>query len=57
METGFYGDHQGKASWINRRADYQNLDCLSYPVSTGARPKTDVSNYNRFTIFSDSEIQ
>ncbi|XP_021141851.2 stAR-related lipid transfer protein 13 isoform X1 [Columba livia] len=42
VETGFYGDHQGKASWINRRADYQDLDCLSYPVSSGARPKTDV---------------
>ncbi|XP_074715936.1 stAR-related lipid transfer protein 13 isoform X1 [Strix uralensis] len=41
LETGFYGDHQGKGSWRNRRANYQDLDCLPYPVSTGARPKTD----------------
>ncbi|CAM9621359.1 unnamed protein product [Bubo scandiacus] len=43
LETGFYGDHQGKGSWRNRRANYQDLDCLPYPVSTGARPKTDIS--------------
>ncbi|XP_025947958.1 rho GTPase-activating protein 7-like isoform X1 [Apteryx rowi] len=42
VETGFYGDHQGKRSWKNRRAGYQDLDCSSSPVSAGARPKTDV---------------
>ncbi|XP_069738542.1 stAR-related lipid transfer protein 13 isoform X1 [Phaenicophaeus curvirostris] len=42
VEAGFYEDHQGKGSWTNRRADYQDLDCLPYPVSSGARPKTDV---------------
>ncbi|XP_064361010.1 stAR-related lipid transfer protein 13 isoform X2 [Dromaius novaehollandiae] len=42
VETGFYGAHQGKGSWKNRRAGYQDLDCSSCPVSTGARPKTDV---------------
>ncbi|XP_054244659.1 stAR-related lipid transfer protein 13 isoform X1 [Indicator indicator] len=42
VETGFYGDHQEKGSWKNRRADYQDLYCLPYPVSAGARPKTDV---------------
>ncbi|KAJ7396753.1 hypothetical protein BTVI_142212 [Pitangus sulphuratus] len=41
VETGFYGDHQEKGSWKNKRGDYQDLDCLPYPVSTGARPKTD----------------
>ncbi|XP_074941023.1 stAR-related lipid transfer protein 13 isoform X1 [Phalacrocorax aristotelis] len=38
VKAGFYGDHQGKGSWKNRRADCQDLD----PVSAGARPKTDV---------------
>ncbi|XP_030316563.1 uncharacterized protein LOC115599222 [Calypte anna] len=42
VETGFYGDHQGKRSWKNRRADYQDLDYLPYPASSGARPKTDM---------------
>ncbi|XP_056183509.1 stAR-related lipid transfer protein 13 isoform X1 [Falco biarmicus] len=42
VETRFYGDHQEKGSWKNRRADYQDQDCSPYPVSTGARPKTDV---------------
>ncbi|XP_068026707.1 uncharacterized protein [Melanerpes formicivorus] len=42
VETGFYGDHQEKGPWKNRRADYQDLHCLPYPVSAGARPKTDV---------------
>ncbi|XP_026699760.1 stAR-related lipid transfer protein 13 isoform X1 [Athene cunicularia] len=41
LETGFYGDHQGKGSWKNRRVNYQDPDCLPYTVSTGARPKTD----------------
>ncbi|XP_068868269.1 stAR-related lipid transfer protein 13 isoform X1 [Aphelocoma coerulescens] len=42
VETGFFGDHQEKGSWKNRRGDYQDLDCLPYQVSTGARPKTDM---------------
>ncbi|KAJ7404312.1 hypothetical protein WISP_146150 [Willisornis vidua] len=41
VETDFYGDHQEKGSWKNKRGDYQDLGCLPYPVSTGARPKTD----------------
>ncbi|XP_009684783.2 stAR-related lipid transfer protein 13 isoform X1 [Struthio camelus] len=42
VETGSYGDHQGKGSWKNRRAGYPDLDCSSCSVTTGARPKTDV---------------
>ncbi|XP_053907004.1 stAR-related lipid transfer protein 13 isoform X2 [Cuculus canorus] len=42
VKTSFYGDHQGKGSWTNKRADYPDLDCLPYPVPSGARPKTDV---------------
>uniref|UniRef100_A0A8C4V6E9 StAR-related lipid transfer protein 13 n=1 Tax=Falco tinnunculus TaxID=100819 RepID=A0A8C4V6E9_FALTI len=42
VETRFYGDHQEKGSWKNRRANYQDQDCSPYPVSAGARPKTDV---------------
>ncbi|XP_048151022.1 stAR-related lipid transfer protein 13 isoform X3 [Corvus hawaiiensis] len=42
VATGFCGDHQEKGSWKNRRGDYQDLDCLPYQVSTGARPKTDM---------------
>ncbi|XP_066196477.1 uncharacterized protein [Sylvia atricapilla] len=42
VETGLYGDHQERGSWKNRRGDYQDLNCLPYQVSTGARPKTDM---------------
>ena len=56
METSSYGDHQGKGSWKHRSADYQDLDCLPYPVSTGARPKPYVSSCWIFTTFSDFEI-
>ncbi|KAI1241926.1 hypothetical protein IHE44_0005434 [Lamprotornis superbus] len=42
VETGLYGDHQEKGSWRNRRGGYQDLNCLPYQVSTGARPKTDM---------------
>ncbi|XP_019380029.1 PREDICTED: stAR-related lipid transfer protein 13 isoform X3 [Gavialis gangeticus] len=42
VETDHHRDHQRKGICTRKRAGYQELDGLPCPVSSGARPKTDV---------------